>query len=55
MTFTSQHRPLQTYADALSEAGLLIERLAEIPDMTDPPGDRWRRLPLFLHLRALKP
>jgi SAM-dependent methyltransferase len=55
MTFTSQHRPLQAYADALGDAGLLIERLAEVPDETDPPGDRWQRLPLFLHLRAFKP
>ena len=55
MTFTSFHRPLQAYANALEEAGLLIERLVEVPDATDPPGDRWHRMPLFMHLRALKP
>lgn len=55
MTFTSQHRPLQSYADACSNAGLLIERIVEVPDTTDPPGDRWDRLPLFLHIRAVKP
>ena len=55
MTFTSYHRPLQAYADALEAAGLLIERLVEVPDSSDPPGDRWRRLPLFLQIRALKP
>ncbi len=55
MTFTSEHRPLQAYADACAEAGLLIERIAEVPDATGPPGSRWQRVPLFLHLRALKP
>jgi SAM-dependent methyltransferase len=55
MTFSSSHRPLEMYFRALESAGLLVERLAEIPDLTDPPGDRWRRLPLFLHLRAVKP
>jgi ubiquinone/menaquinone biosynthesis C-methylase UbiE len=54
MTFTSFHRPLQAYANALEGAGLLIERLVEVPDASDPPGDRWQRMPLFLHLRARK-
>jgi hypothetical protein len=47
------HRPLEAYSAALESAGLLIERLVEVPDATDPPGDRWRRIPLFLRLRAL--
>jgi hypothetical protein len=55
MTFTSEHRPLQDYFAALEAAGLLVERLVEIPDTGDSPGSRWRRLPLFLHLRAVKP
>jgi ubiquinone/menaquinone biosynthesis C-methylase UbiE len=55
MTFTSIHRPLEAYVAAFQSAGLLIERLAEIPDPNDPPGARWRRIPLFLHLRARKP
>jgi len=55
MTFTSRHRPLEAYVAALESAGLLVERLVEVPDSTGPPGDRWRRLPLFLHLRAIKP
>jgi SAM-dependent methyltransferase len=55
MTFTSRHRPLQAYFAALEAADLLVERLVEIPDDSDPPGDRWQRLPLFLHLRAVKP
>jgi SAM-dependent methyltransferase len=55
MTFTSRHRPLEAYVAALESAGLLVERLVEVPDSTDPPGDRWQRLPLFLHFRAVKP
>lgn len=52
MTFTSRHRPLQSYFDALETAGLVVERLVEVPDEHDSPSDRWRRLPMFLHLRA---
>jgi SAM-dependent methyltransferase len=55
MTFTSRHRPMQAYADALSAARLVIERIVEVPDPDEPPGSRWRRLPLFLQLVALKP
>jgi ubiquinone/menaquinone biosynthesis C-methylase UbiE len=55
MTFTSIHRSLEAYAAAFEASGLHIERIAEVPDPGDPPGDRWRRIPLFLHLRALKP
>jgi SAM-dependent methyltransferase len=55
MTFTSDHRPLQDYFSALERTGLSVERLVEIPDDTAPPGDRWQRMPLFLHLRAVKP
>jgi hypothetical protein len=31
MTFVSAHRPTETYTEALSEAGFLIERLREPP------------------------
>jgi SAM-dependent methyltransferase len=55
MTFIGRHRPLEAYFAPLESAGFLVERLVEVPDMNDPPGDRWRRLPLFLHLRAVKP
>ena len=55
MTFTSRHRPLEAYFAGLESAGLLVERLVEVPDTTDPPGDRWQRLPLFIHLRAVRP
>jgi SAM-dependent methyltransferase len=59
MTFVSAHRPVSAYAQALADSGLLIERLREPPvpkhAMTRPPSSRWSRVPLFLHLRALKP
>jgi ubiquinone/menaquinone biosynthesis C-methylase UbiE len=54
MTFNSIHRPLEAYVAAFESAGLLIERLVEVPDPNYPPGHRWRRIPLFLHLRAVK-
>lgn len=52
MTFHSEHRPLQAYADAVADAGLLIERIAEVgePD----PSDKWHSVPLFLHIKAVK-
>jgi SAM-dependent methyltransferase len=58
-TFESEHRPIGWYFAALESAGLLVERLRE----TDVPDDalklsrsrRWQRLPLFLHVRAVKP
>jgi SAM-dependent methyltransferase len=59
ITFASAHRPLQDYAGALAAAGLLIERLREpaLPEhaIQRPHSRRWQRLPLFLHVRALKP
>ena len=60
MTFVSDHRPLQAYADALADAGLLIERLREpaMPESAGMVGEqsrRWQRVPMFLHARALKP
>jgi SAM-dependent methyltransferase len=59
MTFVSEHRPLQAYVEALAEAGLLVERLREtdVPDyaVRRPRSRRWQRVPLFLHIRALRP
>jgi len=55
MTFTSLHRPMEAYFAAIESAGLLVERLVEVPDSTAAPGDRWQRIPLFLHIRAVKP
>jgi hypothetical protein len=58
MTFVSIHRPLTEYTEALANAGFLIERMRE-PDLpnhgiTNPGQARWQRLPLFLHIRAIK-
>lgn len=59
ITFVSAHRPLEAYTEALTRAGLLIERLREpaLPEhaVRKPHHGRWRRLPMFLHMRALKP
>jgi len=59
MRFVSRHRPLGAYTEALAESGLLIERLCEVrlPESMFSGGHsaRWTRIPLFLHLRALRP
>jgi SAM-dependent methyltransferase len=60
MHFTGWRYPLEAYARALEDAGLLIDRLREPPApasaLTTRPGyERWQRLPFFLHLRAVKP
>jgi SAM-dependent methyltransferase len=53
MTFLDAHRPLEDYFRALQTASLAVERLCEIPDASDDEGAaRWRRVPLFLHIRA---
>lgn len=52
MRFAGRHRPLERYFATLRAAGLVVDRLVEVPDRTEPPGSRWRRMPLFLHLRA---
>jgi SAM-dependent methyltransferase len=60
LTFHSQHRPLESYTRALEAAGLLAEAIREVrvPEHVaarNPSDERWRRIPLFLHLRAVKP
>lgn len=59
MTFHSQHRPLEHYFIALENAGLLVEALREpkLPEhaIVTGSGRRWRRIPYFLHLRAVRP
>lgn len=56
--FAAMHRPLDAYAGALEAAGFLIERLREHsfpPDAwRDETSARWTRVPLFLHVRAVK-
>lgn len=53
MTFHSEHRPLEAYSRALERSGFVIEAIREVTQ--DDPGDRWHRIPLFLHLRAVRP
>jgi SAM-dependent methyltransferase len=60
LTFHSEHRPIEAYSCALEAAGLLIEAIRETraPDamVAAAPGQRrWQRIPLSLHLRAVKP
>jgi SAM-dependent methyltransferase len=50
-TFEGWCFPLEAYARALEEAGLLIEAVRE---PADPAGGRWARVPMFLMWRALK-
>jgi hypothetical protein len=52
MTFHSFHRPLADYSRALESAGLLIEAIREVTN--EDPANRWHRIPLFLHLRAVR-
>jgi SAM-dependent methyltransferase len=60
MTFHSLHHSLEDYTRAFEDAGLLLEALRE-PVVEDalvasqPQAARWRRLPVFLLLRAVKP
>jgi hypothetical protein len=50
MTFHREHRPLQAYAQALTDAGFTIEQLIE---PTDPnQGKPWYRVPMFLDVLA---
>jgi SAM-dependent methyltransferase len=60
MTFHSEHRPLEAYSRALEGAGLLIEAIRETRPSdaavaAAPRERRWQRIPMFLHLRAVKP
>ncbi len=52
MTFHTEHRPLQDYTNALADAGFVIERLREVGEPN--PDDKWHRIPLFLHVRAVR-
>jgi SAM-dependent methyltransferase len=60
MTFHGWLNPLEAYAGAFEDAGLMIERVREpsAPDALverDPSHARWQRVPMFLHLRARRP
>jgi SAM-dependent methyltransferase len=59
MVFSSFARPLAYYSLALEDAGLAIEairepRAGEEYALDDPARARWRRIPLFVHVRAVK-
>ena len=51
MTFTSDHRPLEGWLRPLTDTGFLVERVREV---SAPDNPRWQRIPLFLHVRAVK-
>jgi predicted amidohydrolase len=54
MCFDGRTYPLESYARALENAGLLIEALREPaapPDSSE--GEQWSRIPLFLMFRAV--
>jgi SAM-dependent methyltransferase len=59
VTFHSEHRPFEAYFRALEEAGFLVEALREprLPDaaLSRDQSKRWQRVPLFLHVRAIRP
>ncbi len=60
MTFHSEHRPLEAYARALEAAGMRIQAIREVGSgveaaARDPAEGRWARIPLFLHLLAVRP
>lgn len=52
ITFNSMHFTLEDYWRAFRDAGFAVTDLKEGYDDQSP---RWSRLPLFLHLRAVKP
>jgi SAM-dependent methyltransferase len=59
MQFRGWAYPLETYVKALTQVGMLLEALLEptVPDSAiarDPAEARWRRIPAFLFLRAIK-
>ncbi len=58
-TFAGWAHPLEAYARAFEDAGLVIERLREVaaPDRAvarDPNERRWQRIPNFLFLRCVR-
>jgi SAM-dependent methyltransferase len=62
LTFHSEHRPFEAYSLALEAAGLLIEAIREVSPVApaasaaaEADAGRWRRIPMFLQFRAVKP
>lgn len=59
MTFASHHYPIEGYFAAFERAGFMVEALREVrvdeaSTQAEPSRERWRRLPLFLNLRAVR-
>jgi SAM-dependent methyltransferase len=56
ITFKGWSYPLATYSQALESGGFLVEALREPEPAADAPArlDRYRRIPNFLMLRAVK-
>jgi SAM-dependent methyltransferase len=55
MAFHGWSYALEDYSAALEAAGFLIETMREpVPDESVPHLRPWRRLPLFLHIRAVR-
>lgn len=56
--FASLHRPLDAWTRALRESGFAIKALREHPYprelWKDEAAERWARIPLFLHVRAVR-
>jgi hypothetical protein len=56
MVFHSRHRPLEAYSRALEASGFVIDAIREhrIPEdgLRSDRSRRWRRIALFLHVRA---
>jgi len=56
MTFRGWSYALEDYAQAFERAGFLIETMREpIPDSPIEHLERWTRVPMFLHIRAVRP
>jgi ubiquinone/menaquinone biosynthesis C-methylase UbiE len=56
MTFRGWSYALEEYALAFERAGFLIEAMREpVPEAGEPHLLRWWRVPLFLHIRAVRP
>ncbi len=56
MEFHSAHHSLEKYFRALERAAIVVELLREpVPPAASMRTERRRRVPLFLHLRAVKP
>jgi len=52
MTFHGEHRPLSAYFSVLRGSGFVVEDIREVT--VEAPTDRWSRIPMFLHLSAVR-